>query len=459
MYCHCELIKELSGIGIRGSIVKTILERKKMKTRLILVIFGLLALCLFNLGFAQKTEVELHRFFGDCFEEFGENTDLDAAYGECGIIQTLTNAFNAQSDTVHVETIPSGWPGTTELNANLAAGTPPDIMVLHGIRIPNYASRGILTPLDDAFADVGIDTSDFTDSARGYVDYNDGIFGLPLDLHGHLWHINLGLWEEAGLPMADGAPVLPIGEAQFREYSEQFKEATGKLLYNVNTNFLSRDWMALVYQQGGAIEDEDGMPTIDSEEGLTALNFLLNLRDEGLIPDNTDVWEPFQNGEAGSIINGTWVVNFLDEQTKDPEIALKNYYVASFPQIYDQPGTWASTHAWIVPLGLNADADKLAAIAEFFKFLNDNNFHWSRTGHISVNQSVLDSDEYLALEHRDEYAAFSTDSIVMPRQNWVTAYETVVDEEFQAAFLGDKTAEEALADAQSRLADFAAFGQ
>ncbi len=45
------------------------------------------------------------RFFGECADEFGETTDLSEAYGECGIIQTLANSFNATQDEIHVNTI------------------------------------------------------------------------------------------------------------------------------------------------------------------------------------------------------------------------------------------------------------------------------------------------------------------------------------------------------------------
>ena len=136
----------------------------KLKT---LILFALL-LTLVALPVAAQDAVEITfmRFFNECTDEFGENTDLAAAYGECGIIQTLANAFNATQDEVQVKTVVVDWPGVTELNANLAAGTAPDIMVLHGNRIPNYASRGLLTPLGDLLAGAGIDADDLTDSAR-----------------------------------------------------------------------------------------------------------------------------------------------------------------------------------------------------------------------------------------------------------------------------------------------------
>ena len=408
------------------------------------------------------TEITLMRFFGDCFDEFGDNTDLGKAYGECGIIQTLTNAFNESQDEVVVETQVVDWPGFAELNSNLAAGTAPEVMVLHGIRIPNYASRGLLTPLSVGFETVGIDALDFTDGARGYAEFEGELYGLPLDLHGHLWHINLGLWEEAGLVDENGKPMIPVGETEFLAAAEQFKEATGKPFLATWTNGMSRNWMAMVYQQGGSIETGDGTPLIDSEEGLKALQFLIDLRDAGHIPDNTDytaTQELFLNGEVGSLWNGTWVVDFYDEQTQDPDSGLQEYYVSTFAQIYDQPAAWASTHDWIVPLGLEAEPEQIDAVFKFFKYLNDNNYEWARTGHLAVNKSIIEGEEYNALAHRDEYAAFANDAVVMPRQNWVTAFETVVDEEIQAVFIGDKSPEKAMADAQSRLEDFANFGQ
>ncbi|RMG82401.1 MAG: extracellular solute-binding protein [Chloroflexi bacterium] len=161
------------------------------KLRLIIFVAMLVGLLVAPVAGQDAAEVTFMRFFGECADEFGDNTDLEAAFGECGIIQTLTNAYNASQDEVVVETVVVDWPGVTELNANLAAGTPPDIMVLHGNRIPNYASRGLLTPLGDVLEAAGIDANDLTDSARGFVEWNGEIYGIPLDLHGHLWHINL----------------------------------------------------------------------------------------------------------------------------------------------------------------------------------------------------------------------------------------------------------------------------
>ena len=412
---------------------------------------------------AAQTEITFMRFFGECTDEFGDNTDLANAYGECGIITTLANSFNAVQDEVIVNTVVVDWPGVTELNANLAAGTPPDIMVLHGRRIPNYASRDLLTPLSDVLAGAGIDADDLTDSARGFVEWNGELYGIPLDLHGHLWHINVGLWAEAGLVNDDGTPDIPYGMDEFMSHAEQFKEATGLPFFGMWTNGLSRNWMALVYQQaGGTVAAEDGMPNVNNEAGLNALKFLMMLRDEGHITDNVDYpssEEIFLNGENGGHINGTWVVNFYDNQVADPDGILKDYYVHNFPTVYDQPAAWAGSHAWIIPQGVEPDPAKLEATLTFLRYLNDNNIEWARTGHSAVNTSVVNSDVYNGYPHRQEYAEFVPSAVIPPRENWSTAFEGIMDEELSAAFIGEKTPEQALADAQTRLEDFAIFEQ
>ena len=89
--------------------------------------------------------------------------------------------------------------------------------------------------------------------------------------------------------------------------------------------------------------------------------------------------------------------------------------------------------------------------------MNDNNIEWARTGHSAVNSSVVNSDAYKAMSHRDEYAEFVPSAVIQPRSNWNTAFERVLDEELAAAMIGDKTPEQALGDAQTRLEDFALF--
>ncbi|MBZ0299610.1 MAG: hypothetical protein K8J31_07725, partial [Anaerolineae bacterium] len=138
---------------------------------------------------------------------------------------------------------------------------------------------------------------------------------------------------------------------------------------------------------------------------------------------------------------------------------LDRFYVTSFPQFFAQPATWSSTHAMIVPLGLNPDPARIDRVMKFLAWMNENNGVWAYTGHFPVNKDFVASEAFTSIPHRTEYLNFQDTAVPMPRLNWVTAFEDIMNEEIQAAVLGDKSTEQALADAQSRFEDFAAFGQ
>lgn len=415
---------------------------------------------------ADAAPVEFSRFFGECEDEYGDITDLGDVSnftGECSIIQIMTNAYNEQNPDNPVETTITDWPGFTELNTRLAANDPPDIAVLHGIRIPNYASRGLLTPVGPVLETYGIDADDFTDAAREYVAYEGELYGIPLDLHGHLYYINLDLWEEAGMLDGDGTPMIPTSWVEWEAAAEQFFEATGVPLFEQPAGGAgwSRDWMALVYQQGGSIENADGLPMIDTPEAAAAIELIMDMYNGTFASEDgvTNSVEAFANAQAGSVREGTWHVNNFDSQAADPDIPLSRFYVTSFPQFFDQPATWSSTHAYIVPLGVDADPDRVDNIMKFLAFMNDANNVWAYTGHFPVNQSDIDSEAFTSIPHRMEYGNFSEEAIPMPRYDWVTAFEDIMNEEIQAAVLGDKSVAGALVDAQARFDDFVNFGQ
>lgn len=222
------------------------------------------------------------RFFGDCVDTFGDVIDLSGTTSECGIITTLTNIWNAENPDVQVETIVADWPGTTQLNAAIAAGTPPDIAVLHGRRIPIYASRGALTPLSDVMEAVGIDASDFTEGAADYGIYQGEFYGVPFDLAATIWHINLDLWAEAGLVDDMGAPMLPTSPEDFVAAAEQVYGATGKPIAEMAGQAGTvRPLTAFIFQLGGTLSDDAGNPTVNTPEALEALNYILELQSSG----------------------------------------------------------------------------------------------------------------------------------------------------------------------------------
>ena len=214
---------------------------------------------------------------------------------------------------------------------------------------------------------------------------------------------------------------------------------------------------------GGSLSDADGNPTINTPEAIEALNIILDMQAAGYITtayDEIDTQislERFSGGESAGLIDGTWRINLFDGQIAEGEVALEDYYVANFPQLFDNPGTFAGSHNWLVPLGQNPDPARVAAAAEFIAFLSDNSVAWARVGHGMTRTSVIESEEFQNLPHRTEYAEMSETVRSVPREVWGNAFWAIVHEEVEAALLGAKSPEQALSDAQSRLDDFVLF--
>jgi multiple sugar transport system substrate-binding protein len=411
---------------------------------------------------AQSQGLQLWRIFNECATQFEGVTELGDTTDVCAVQQILANAWNAEHPDQQVETTSLVWPGIVELNAALAGGTPPDIMSLHAFRIPAYASKGALTPLTPYLEEAGIDAADMYDTVRDAVTYNGEIYAVPMDVHGALWHINLDMWEKAGLLNDDGTPKIPTGLAEFEAACKAVLEATGSpIIGSGDDDILGTAWVwaSLLAQNGGSAVGDDGMPTVDTPEALEALNTFLKLRADGCIGTGelAATHEAFINGEIASVTGGTWSVNEWDKQVADPNAALKRYYVAPFPQIGAQPASWGGSHTWVVPLGAGADPERVRAAVAYLKHFWDHNLDWTRTGHATVRQSVGESPEYQALPHHSEYLGFGENAAFNPSTLWSVGYDQIMHEEVQAAMLGQKTPEQALTDAQARLMDVASF--
>ncbi len=417
---------------------------------------GALVASAFTTG-AQAQDITLGRFFGAC-EDAG--TDTKASVGEACIIQSIINAANAEIDGVSIETLPTDWGNYyDQIKAAYAGGTPPDVHVMHRHRVPEFAGIGALADLSDDLESVGIDPADWTETARDAVTYNGAIYGIPMDLHANLWHVNMELMEAAGL-VQDGKPVLPSSPEELLEHAKKVKDATGQ-------DYLAADFaqfpigvrlvLALLWQQGSNIFTEDGTATIDTAEAKAAVEAITQLFAEDLANPQlnyADSQQAFLNGEAAVLVNGTWVVDFYTAEAAKDETGLDDYYVADFPTLFGEGATWADSHIWAIPSPLKSNDDaKFQAALEVLAFINDHNIDWARTGHMAVRNSVLESDEYQSLPHRAEYAGTVEIARDTPPSESYGAIQDILNRELQAIWLTDKPIEDALADAEIEVQD------
>ena len=111
----------------------------------------------------KGTTITMARFFGD----------LSKANSECTAISILTNKFNAENKWgIKVERMGgASWHSYYDsLNAALASSDRPDVAIMHGSNLPDYAAKGLLMEVPDG---VGIDLSGSTKPALDAVTYKD----------------------------------------------------------------------------------------------------------------------------------------------------------------------------------------------------------------------------------------------------------------------------------------------
>ena len=399
-------------------------------------------------------EVSLGRFFGAC-EDAG--TDTKASVGEACIIQSIINAASAEIDGVTVNTLPTDWGNFyDQIKASYAGGTPPDIHVMHRHRIPEFAGLGAIADISGDLAAAGIDTGDWAPAALDAVSFNGGIYGVPLDFHANLWHVNMDIMEAAGL-VEDGKPVLPSSPGELLAHAQKVKDATGQ--YYLAADFAQfpigvRLVLALMWQQNANIFTDDGTATINSAAAKNAVTALTQLFEAGLANPQlnyADSQQAFLNGEAAVLVNGTWVVDFYTAEAAKAEVGLNKYYVADFPTLFETGATWADSHMWAIPSTLSGD--KKTAAMKVLAFINDHNIDWARTGHMAVRSSVLESAEYANLPHRSEYAGTAAIAKDTPASKRYGAIQDVLNRELQAIWLTGKSVDDALADAESEVQD------
>jgi multiple sugar transport system substrate-binding protein len=406
----------------------------------------------------HRTHLYLQRFFGECGAEYGGSTDISKAEGECGIITTMIDRFNAENPDIHIDVNVVAWPGYPQLTAQVAARDPPDLVTMHEGVISDYASKGLVEPVDGYLWAAGISPAGFTEAARQGVTMFGHIYGLPWDTHGGLFHVNTALFAKAGL-MRGGKPVLPNSADELIAQARQFEQRTGKP-YLIQSNvgdpaFAARNLYTYMIAQGAVLFPDPRHIRLNTPVGVQVANYFRGINVEKLGTQNMDTpgaIAAFVSGQGGIYPTGTWMIGSFEQEATTPGRPLyKSYAVYPYPRLWGQRVEYVSGHSWVVPTRKRTPRQR-EAIARFFKFMAAHNYDWARTGHIPAFKAVLDDPRFKALPHREDIAPLAAMGRPLPgyvlRQN---AIEGIVGEEAAAAFTGQKSVPRALADAEHRV--------
>ena len=407
---------------------------------------------------SDRAEIVIQRFFGECGAVYGQSINVSAAEGECGILTTLINRFEAENPDISIRINVVAWPGYPQLSAQIAAGDPPDLVTMHQSVISDYQGRGLLEPMDDVLARAGIGAAAFTDAGRRGVVKRGRIFGMPWDTIGRLWHINTRLMAQAGL-MRDGRPIMPRSPEELIEHARRFRAATGKpylIQAQVNApDFHVGNFYTYLLAQDAVMFPDARHIRLRTPEARRIVELYRQLNAEALTTRNQDfpaATAAFINGQGGIFPTGTWMIGPYDQEAATPGHPLyRSYAVLPFPHLWGHDAAFVDGHAWVMPRRERSPR-QVDAVARFLRFLAAHNFDWTRTGHLPAFANVLAMPEFRALAHRSDIAAMAATGAQLPdyvqRQS---AIQGLIGEELEAAVTGIKPVDQALADAERRV--------
>ena len=293
----------------------------------------------------------------------------------------------------------------------VVAGNGPDVVLSVGSWFPvNYAMRNAVEDLTQ-FDDFDQVVAPFYNSALVPAMYNGGVYALPETQEFSVLFYREDVLEELGLEVPETwqelIALLPTIQGNNMSVGVPYPEITTADMSILNS---------LIYQNGGAIYDDDAKRTlIDNESGVAAFKLYTSLYNDYGLPTVYDFVSRFRSGEMPIGVASYSVYNTLTVSA--PEIR-SLWDFTTFPGTLRADGTIdRSVHsAGLCCMMIATDDAKIKANAwEFLKW-------WTSTD-IQVRfgreiESVLGSSARYTTANREalEQLAWSADQLAVLRE-------------------------------------------
>lgn len=203
-----------------------------------------------------------------------------------------------------------------KLQAMFAGGTPPDVFYLHCENFIDYASKGLLLPLDEYVTNPDFNFGDFYPELVNIFKFGGSLYGIPKDWTTFVLYYNQNLFDEAGLSYPDASwkwdDLLKAAKALT-------KDRNGDSVID-QYGFIIETWASWYYswikQNGGEIFDTSGNWVFADQKYLNknaeAIQFIADMLNvHKVAPDIASAkqlgsYESFMAGRVAMCMYGRW---------------------------------------------------------------------------------------------------------------------------------------------------------
>lgn len=359
--------------------------------------------------------------------------------------EEVISAFEEKNPNINVNLYIFEWTdGQAKIQEMIDQGNPPTLARVATRWVPQYMAAGLVEPVDEYL----------TDEFRAQflplfinegAQYEGRTFGLPITVATRALYYNKTLFEKAGI----SSP--PSNWEELREASKAVHalepDTYGFGLLGGNHIEVGSYYYYFLWGNGGDILTGDGTrPAFNGPEGLEALTYLTQMVEEGLTqPDPTtstraDLETAFVEGKVSMVITGPWLATRLAKEAPDLE-----YGLAAIP--YQTTPTTLSTQDTLI---LFKQAQNKEAAWKFIEFLYADEYRLKYAlteGVLSEKIAVAEDPQF----KENEAFAFFMENLDAGRFEPLNVKSeniaVVMRQYLQAAYRGEMTPEQALAEA------------
>jgi multiple sugar transport system substrate-binding protein len=370
---------------------------------------------------------------------------------ETKAFQDVADAFEAQNPGVHVTVITLASEEAdyfARLGADLAAGTPADVVYLDYRDAARYYANGAFQPITARLAESTlIKADDFYPQALNAFTWEGAQMCIPINISSLVTYYNKDLFDAAGLayPAAGWTWDDLLGTAQALTRDTDGDSVTDQYGLGVSPQLIRL--LPFVWQNGGEFLNAAGDAlALDTPEALEALQFFVDLQaTHHMVPDR--VAEAAQ-GSQDRFENGTLGMFFQSRRvtTAFRSITAFDWDVAPLPA-RAQAATILHADGLCIP----AEAAHPALAWKLIEFANsvEGQQLMSVTGRtVPSNRAVAESEYFLDPNAKPAHSQVWIDVIPSIRPAPVVrAWEEIeehADEAIERAFYGEGTAAAAL---------------
>jgi ABC-type glycerol-3-phosphate transport system substrate-binding protein len=306
----------------------------------------------------------------------------------------------------------------------IAAGSGPDIFRMPNWSTAAYAAKGIVKPLEPAALGKGSHTDLMNEynppsSLNGFV-IDGKLYALPIEISILMPYYRVDILEK---DLGIDKTKLPKTWDELWSAAAKLtqKDSAGKITrigfaWTWNAIWMMHQYSPILYQQGGAILSSDGKTcTLDSPEGLKALQILTEPYRSGGASVDFNVPQAFETGKQCITFGNppsptSWRLN-------NPNFDYGNQWLpARFPQT---PGGKLAAYVWMpASLAPNPKTKYVTEMYDVMKFIADRpEVFWDVANMMNTRKKFLQSESFKKAQHLSTYiedAPIAQPAVVSP---------------------------------------------